>query len=109
MINTIEELRQEVHNLQVSQAKPRQGKLIILTEPLQEIRNQIMPFRGRGGFKGRGRGRERGGFTRPDLVECWTCEEKRYMSGKCPESQCFLCYKKGHTVQFCSRKSVNLV
>ncbi len=31
------------------------------------------------------------------------------MSGKCPESQCFLYYKKGHTVQFCLGKSVNLV
>src|SRR6266540_7314886 len=31
------------------------------------------------------------------------------MSGRCPESQCFLCYKKGHTAQFCSGKSVNLV
>jgi|SRR6266542_2586706 len=31
------------------------------------------------------------------------------MSGKCPEAHCFLCYKKGHTVQFCSGKSVNLV
>jgi len=30
------------------------------------------------------------------------------MSGKCPEFQCFLCYKKGHTVQFCPGKSVNL-
>ena len=30
------------------------------------------------------------------------------MSGKCTESQCFLCYKKGHTAQFCSGKSVNL-
>ena len=30
------------------------------------------------------------------------------MSGKCPKSQCFLCYKKGHTAQFCPRKSVNL-
>src|SRR6266545_4319480 len=31
------------------------------------------------------------------------------MSGRCPKSQYFLCYKKGHTTQFCSRKSVNLV
>src|SRR6266540_7171341 len=31
-----------------------------------------------------------------------------HLSGKCPESQCFLCYKKGHTAQFCSGKSVNL-
>src|SRR6266540_3195999 len=30
------------------------------------------------------------------------------MSGRCPKSQYFLCYKKGHTTQFCSRKSVNL-
>ncbi len=31
-----------------------------------------------------------------------------HLSGKCLESQCFLCYKKGHTAQFCSGKSVNL-
>src|SRR6266542_6689732 len=31
-----------------------------------------------------------------------------YQSEKCLESQCFLCYKKGHTAQFCSGKSVNL-
>ena len=30
------------------------------------------------------------------------------MSERCPESQCFLCYKKGHTAQFCLEKSVNL-
>ncbi len=30
------------------------------------------------------------------------------MSGKCPESQCFLCYKKGYIAQFCPEKSVNL-
>ena len=30
------------------------------------------------------------------------------MSGKCSESQCFLCYKKGYTAQFCLGKSVNL-
>src|SRR6266498_2943355 len=32
----------------------------------------------------------------------------RHLSGKYPESQCFLCYKKGHTAQFCPEKSVNL-
>src|SRR6266542_1865973 len=31
-----------------------------------------------------------------------------YLSGKYPESQCFLCYKKGHIAQFCSGKLVNL-
>src|SRR6266498_5143036 len=31
-----------------------------------------------------------------------------HLSGKCSESQCFLCYKKGHTAQFCPGKSVNL-
>ena len=30
------------------------------------------------------------------------------MSGKCPKSQCFLCYKKEYTTQFCLGKSVNL-
>src|SRR6266540_2981342 len=30
------------------------------------------------------------------------------MSGRYLESQCYLYYKKGHTVQFCSKKSVNL-
>src|SRR6266511_856804 len=41
-------------------------------------------------------------------MECWTCGRIGYLSEKCLESQCFLCYKKGHTVQFCPRKSVNL-
>src|SRR6266542_4432252 len=31
------------------------------------------------------------------------------MSGRYLESQCYLYYKKGHTVQFCSEKSVNLI
>ena len=31
------------------------------------------------------------------------------MSGRCLESQYFLCYKKGHTAQYCPEKSVNLV
>src|SRR6266511_4712257 len=31
-----------------------------------------------------------------------------HLLGKCSESQCFLCYKKGHTAQFCLGKSVNL-
>jgi len=30
------------------------------------------------------------------------------MLERCPEFQCFLYYKKGHTTQFCPRKSVNL-
>src|SRR6266498_5450248 len=41
-------------------------------------------------------------------MECWICGRKEHMSGKCPKSQCFLCYKKGYTVQFCLGKSVNL-
>src|SRR6266498_536019 len=41
-------------------------------------------------------------------MECWTCGGIGHLSGKCPESQCFLCYKKGHTAQFCPGKSVNL-
>ncbi len=31
-----------------------------------------------------------------------------HMSGKYPELQYFLCYKKGHTAQFCPGKLVNL-
>ena len=30
------------------------------------------------------------------------------MLERCPEFQCFLYYKKGHTAQFCLGKSVNL-
>ena len=41
-------------------------------------------------------------------MKYWTCGGIGHLSGKCPESQCFLCYKKGHTVQFCPEKSVNL-
>ncbi len=41
-------------------------------------------------------------------MECWTCGGIGHLSGKCPESQCFLCYKKGYTAQFCPKKSVNL-
>jgi len=41
-------------------------------------------------------------------MECWTCGGIGHLSGKCPESQCFLCYKKGHIAQFCFGKSVNL-
>src|SRR6266542_4174601 len=67
-----------------------------------------MPYRRRGGLRGRGRGRGRGGFIRPETMECWTCGGIGHLSGKCPESQYFLCYKKGHTAQFCSGKSVNL-
>ena len=63
MVETIKELRYEVHNLQVAQAKLRQSKPVTLAEPLQGTRNQIMPYRGRGGFRERGRGRGRGGFT----------------------------------------------
>src|SRR6266540_833581 len=39
------------------------------------------------------------------MLNIW---EKGYMSGRCSESQCYLCYKKGHTTQFCPEKSVNL-
>ena len=39
MVNTIEKLRQKVYNLQVSQAKPKQGKLIIPAESLQGTRD----------------------------------------------------------------------
>ncbi len=62
MVDTIEKLRHEIHNLQVAQTKPRQGRPVTLAEPLQGTRNQIMPYRGRGGFRGRGRGRGWGGF-----------------------------------------------
>src|SRR6266508_4644840 len=31
-----------------------------------------------------------------------------HLAGKCPESQCYLCYKKGYTAQYCPGKSVNL-
>src|SRR6266540_6245496 len=41
-------------------------------------------------------------------MECWICRGMGHLSEKCPESQCFLCYKKRHTAQFCSGKSVNL-
>ena len=70
MVDTIEELRHEIHNLQIAQVKPRQSKLVTPAEPLQGIRDQIMPYRGRGGFRGRARGRGRGGFTRPEVTEC---------------------------------------
>src|SRR6266498_4934328 len=42
-------------------------------------------------------------------MECWTCGGMGHLSEKCPESQCFLYYKKGHIAQFCPGKSVNLV
>ncbi len=45
MVETIEELRHEIHNLQVAQAKPKQSKPVTSAEPLQGIRDQIMPFR----------------------------------------------------------------
>ncbi len=108
MIDTIEELRHEIHNLQVNQMKLRQSKPVTPAEPLQGIRNQIMPYRGRGRFRGRGRGRGWRGFIRAENMECWTCGGMRHLSEKCPESQCYLCYKKGHTAQFCPGKSVNL-
>src|SRR6266540_6166513 len=41
-------------------------------------------------------------------MEFWTCGGIGHLSGKCPENQCFLCYKKGYTAQFCPGKSVNL-
>ncbi len=31
-----------------------------------------------------------------------------HMLEKCPEAQCYLCYKKEYIAQFCSEKSVNL-
>jgi len=40
------------------------------------------------------------------MLDMWG---KGHMLGRCLESQCFLCYKKGHIAQFCSGKSVNLV
>src|SRR6266540_1713590 len=45
---------------------------------------------------------------RLENMECWTCGGMGHLSGKCPESQCYLCYKKRHTAQFCPGKSVNL-
>ena len=57
MVDTIEELRHEIHNLQMTQAKPRQAKPVIPAELLQETRNQIMPYHGRGRGRGRGQGR----------------------------------------------------
>ncbi len=62
MVDTIEELRHEIHNLQVTQTKSRQSKPVIPAEPLQGTRDQIMPFRRGRGFRGRGRGRGWGGF-----------------------------------------------
>jgi len=41
-------------------------------------------------------------------MECWTYGGIGHLSGKCPKSQCFLCYKKEHIAQFCPEKSVNL-
>src|SRR6266498_2698218 len=108
MVDTIEELRHEIHNLQVAQVKPKQSKPITPAELLQDTRNQIMPYCGRDGFRKRGREKGRDGFIRPESMECWTCGGMGHLSGKCPESQCFLCYKKGYTAQFCPGKSVNL-
>ena len=70
MVDTIEELHHEIHNLQVAQTKPRQGKPVTPAELLQGIRNQIMPYYGRGGLRGRGRGKGRGGFIRLENMEC---------------------------------------
>ncbi len=39
MVNTIEELHQEVHNLQVAQTKSQQSKLVTPVELLQGIRD----------------------------------------------------------------------
>src|SRR6266542_3939187 len=108
MVDTIEELHHEIYNLYMAQAKLRQSKPVTPAELLQGIRNQIMLYRERGGSRGRGRERGRGSFVRPENMKYWTCGVKGHMSGRCPESQCFLCYKKGHTAQFCLRKSVNL-
>jgi len=54
MIDTIEELRHEINNLQVNQTKPKPAKPVTPAEPLQGTRNQIMPYRGRSGWRGRG-------------------------------------------------------
>ncbi len=62
MVDTIEELRYEIHNLQVNQSKPKQSKPVTPAEPLQGTRNQIMPYQGRGGLRGRGHGQGRGDF-----------------------------------------------
>jgi len=52
MVDIIEELHQEVYNLQVRQVKLKQSKPVTSAEPLQETRNQIMPFRSRKDYKG---------------------------------------------------------
>ena len=44
MVDTIEELYHEIHNLQVVQVKLRQSKLITSAKSLQDIRNQILPY-----------------------------------------------------------------
>ena len=44
MVNTMEELRHEIHNLQMNQAKPKSAKQVTPAEPLQGTRNQIMPY-----------------------------------------------------------------
>ena len=62
MVDTIEELRHKIHNLQVSQTKPRQGKSVTSAESLQGTRNQIIPYHRRGRLRERGCGRGRGGF-----------------------------------------------
>jgi len=70
MIDTIKDLWREIYNLQVSQKRSRQSKPVTPVEPLQEIRNQIMPYRERGGFRERGQGRGRGGYTWSKQAEC---------------------------------------
>ena len=70
MVDTIEELRYEIHNLQVAQVKPRQSKPVIPAKSLQGTRDQIILYRGRGGFRERGRRRDRGGFIRSEALEC---------------------------------------
>src|SRR6266542_3532681 len=62
MVDTIEEFRHEIQNLQVAQVMPKQSKPVTPAELLQGTRNQIMPYRGRSRFRRRGRGRGRGGF-----------------------------------------------
>ena len=62
MVDTIKELHHEIHNLQVAQTKSRQSKPVTSAEPLQGMRDQIMPYRRGRRFKGRGRERDQDGF-----------------------------------------------
>ncbi len=70
MVDTIEELRQEIHNLQITQTKPRQSKPVTSAEPLQGTREQIMPYRGRGGVRGKEHKRGKGGLIQSEAIEC---------------------------------------